>query len=263
VESRLALFLLGPPRIELDGVPVRLDRRKAIALLAFLALTGERHRRDALVNLLWPDHDTARGRSALRRTLYALRKALSGDWLVADREQIGLSPDAALWVDVHQFRQYLAICETHGHPPSQVCPDCVPPLTEAANLVRGDFFSGFGLKDSFNFDDWQLLQTEALRRELGVALERLAHWHATQREFEPALGFARRKLALDPLNEEAHRDLMRLHAWSGQRPAALRQYEECAAILQDQLGVPPHDLTVGLNTALQAGRVPPLPKEEA
>ena len=261
--SRLALCLLGPPHIERNGVPIKVDRRKAIALLAYLAVTGERHRRDSLVNLLWPEYDFTRGRAALRRTLYALNKALSGAWLAVDREEIGLNLDAGLWVDVAQFQRHLAECETHGHPASQVCPACVAPLTEAVALVRGEFLSGFGLKDSFNFDDWQLMQTEVLRRELAGALERLVRWHSAQREFEAAVGYARRRLALDPLDEGAHRQLMRLYAWSGRRSAALRQYDECAAVLEDQLGVPPQEATTGLYQAIQAGRAPPPPEERA
>jgi hypothetical protein len=176
---RLAVYLLGPPRIERDGVSVHLDRRKAVALLAYLAVTGESHRRDSLVDLLWPDYDATHGRAALRRTLHALSTALGAGWLDADREEIALNPsgepatDAVhpLWVDVTQFRRLLAGCATHGHPAAQVCPACVPQLTEAAGLVHGEFLSGFGLKDSFNFDDWQLFQGEALRRELVEALE--------------------------------------------------------------------------------------------
>ncbi|MGD9049154.1 MAG: SARP family transcriptional regulator, partial [Anaerolineae bacterium] len=159
--SRLALYLLGPPIIERDGVPIKLDRRKAIALLAYLAVTGKSHRRDSLVNLLWPDYDSTRGRAALRRTLYALRKALAGAWLEADREEIGLAPPTgpstgpgqALWVDVDQFHRHLAECDTHRHSASQVCSTCIDSLTEAVALVRGDFLSGFSLKDSVNFDD--------------------------------------------------------------------------------------------------------------
>ncbi len=267
--SRLSLYLLGVPRIECDGQPIRLDRRKALALLAYLAVTDESHRRDSLVDLLWPEVDATRGRAALRRTLYALRQALTGDWLDVDREEIGLqpSPDRAsgtgqvLWVDVDQFRRHLAECETHGHPPSQVCPACLAPLTEAVALVRGDFLSGFGLKDSFNFDDWQLFQAEVLRREVVEALERLVHWHSTQREFEPALAYARHRLALDPLDESAHRQLMRLYTWSGRRSAALRQYEECVSVLHDQLGVPPQEATTQLHKAIQAGRAPRAPEE--
>jgi predicted ATPase/DNA-binding SARP family transcriptional activator len=267
--SGLALYLLGTPRIELDGVPVKLDRRKALALLAYLAVTGESHRRDFLVNLLWPEADGARGRAALRRTLHALRQAISDDWLDADREEIGLrsglDPSAdpstgsgqGLWLDVDQFHRYLAECGTHEHPAAQVCSACVPLLTEAVALVRGDFLSGFGLKDSFTFDDWQLFQTETHRRELADALQSLVLWHTSQREFEPAIGYAARRLALDPLEEKAHRGLMRLYAWSGRRSSALRQFEACVAVLEEQLGVPPHESTTELHRAIQEHRVPP------
>jgi DNA-binding SARP family transcriptional activator/predicted ATPase len=269
VESRLALYLLGPPRIERDGAPIKVNRRKAIALVVYLAVTGERQRRDTLVNLLWPEYDGPRGRAALRRTLYALKKALDGGWLEVDREVIGLSPGAgpstgsgqSLWVDVVQFRRHLAECETHGYATSQACSACVTPLSEAVALVRGDFLSGFGLRDSFNFDDWQMLQAESLRRELSGALERLVGWHSAQHEFEPALVYARRRLGLDPLDEGTHRQLMRLYAWSGRRPAALRQYEECVAVLDEQLGVPPQEATRELFQAIQVGRVHPPPEE--
>ncbi|MGD9145892.1 MAG: bacterial transcriptional activator domain-containing protein, partial [Anaerolineae bacterium] len=281
--SRLVLYLLGPPRIECEGVPIKMDTRKAVALLAYIAVTGKSHRRASLVNLLWPEYDRTRGRAALRRTLYVLRKALPGAWLDVDREQVGLNPcpvpstgsgqalstssgqvpstssGQGLWVDVDQFRQHLALCETHGHPPAQVCPACVAPLTEAVTLYRGDFLSGFGLRDSVNFDDWQFFQADVLRRELAGALERLVQWHNLQREFTPAVGYARRRLALDPLDEGAHCDLMCSYAWSGQRSAALRQYDECVAILQDQLDVPPREATTELYRAIKGNRAPPRP----
>ena len=253
--SCLALHLLGPPRVECDGVPIQVDTRKAIALLAYLAVTGESHRRASLVNLLWPEYDRSRGRAALRRTLYALRKALAGAWLDVDQEEIGLGSGADIWLDVDEFHRHLAGCEAHGHPASEVCPACIAPLIDAVALVRGDFLAGFALKDSFNFDDWQFFQADSLRRELVGALERLVRWHGAQREFEPAIGYARRWLALDPLDEEAHKALMRLYAWSGQRPAALRQYQECVQILEDQLGVPPEETTTQLYRAIEKGRV--------
>ena len=98
---RLSLYLLGPPRIESDGEPVDVDTRKATALLAYLALTGERHRRAALVNLLWPELDERRGRAALRRTLSTLRRTIDvpvqpsapkGSWLDADYQSVELRP---------------------------------------------------------------------------------------------------------------------------------------------------------------------------
>jgi len=74
--SRLALFLLGPPRIERDGVLVDVDTRKAIALLAYLAITRQQQSRDTLATLLWPEYDQTHARATLRRTLSVLNKAL-------------------------------------------------------------------------------------------------------------------------------------------------------------------------------------------
>jgi predicted ATPase/DNA-binding SARP family transcriptional activator len=261
VTSPLALYLLGPPRIERDGVPIEVNRRKAVALVAYLAVTAQSHPRDSLVNLLWPDYDSSRGRAALRRTLFTLRNALGEDSILVDRDRLSLVPGDNLQVDVDQFHQHLAACQTHGHPASEVCPACTGPLTEAVALARGEFMSGFGLRDSVNFDDWQLFQAEQIRRELDGALQRLVRWHSSQREFQLAANYARRRLALDPLDEGAHRQLMQLHAWSGRRSAALRQYQDCAAILEDQLGVPPQEETTQLFLAIQEGRAPPPPDE--
>jgi DNA-binding SARP family transcriptional activator len=76
--SRLNILLLGPPRFERDGQPLDIDTRKSIALLAYLALTGEAHRREALVTLLWPEAEPRQGRAILRRNLSVLNKTLGG-----------------------------------------------------------------------------------------------------------------------------------------------------------------------------------------
>src|SRR5579859_2183501 len=99
----LAMFLFGAPRIERNGAPVTVDTRKAIALLAYLAVTRTPQARDTLAALLWPDYGQAQARATLRRTLSALNKALDGSELDAHRETIGLSEQGALWTDVDDF----------------------------------------------------------------------------------------------------------------------------------------------------------------
>ncbi|HEY3232268.1 MAG TPA: AAA family ATPase [Roseiflexaceae bacterium] len=257
---QLKLFLLGTPRIERDGAPVEVDTRKAIALLAYLAIIRRPHSRDALATLLWPEHDQSRARAVLRRTLSALNKALAGAWLDIDRETIGLRRDEALWLDVDQFVEQLAACRAHGHPPSEVCSQCLRPLTEAVAVGRDDFMAGFTLRDSPNFDEWQFFQAESLRRDLAGALERLVRCHSAQSEFEPAIAYARRWLALDPLHEPAHRHLMELYAWAGQRAAALHQYRECVRILEQELGVAPLEETTRLYQAIKENQVPAPPR---
>jgi predicted ATPase/DNA-binding SARP family transcriptional activator len=260
--SRLALFLLGPPRIERNGAPIKIHRRKAMALIAYLAATGRSHSRDALATLFWPEADQSRARAGLRRALASLKKALGGGWLDVDRETVGLSPEAdpstgsgqAVWLDVAEFHDRLAECRTHGHPPDQACPACLPLLAEAAALYRDDFLAGFTLRDSPGFDEWQFFETQGLRDDLAGVLERLAHGHSVRGEFEPAVAYARRWLALDPLHEPAHRCLMQLYARSGQRAAALRQYAECERILREELGAPPEEETTQLFEAVKEGR---------
>ena len=166
----LKLFLLGPPRIETNGIPVKMDTRKVMALLAYLAVMRESYRRDSLVNLLWPEYDLAHGRAVLRRTLSALSTALPESSLDVDRETIGIRSGIDLWLDVAVFNHLLAERRSHGHSDNEVCPDCLPTLAQAVTLYRDDFMSGFSLSDSYNFDDWQFFQTESLRQEMGSAL---------------------------------------------------------------------------------------------
>jgi DNA-binding SARP family transcriptional activator len=257
----LRLAVLGPPRVELDGAEVEVDTRKAIAVLAYLAVTGERHGRTALAGLLWPEYDEAHARAALRRTLSALNKGLRGGWLAADRSSVALDR-AGLRLDLERFRALLEECGGHGHPPAEACPACVAPLREAAALHRGDFLAGFALRNADDFEDWQRFQAESLRRELAGVLERLVGAQAAEGRWQEAIADGRRWLALDPLHEPAHRQLMRLYAWSGQRGAALRQYRACVRVLDQELGVTPLEETSALNRAImqgQADREPPAP----
>ncbi len=252
-QPRLALFLLGAPQVEREGKPVEIVRRKAMALLAYLAVSGESHRRESLMALLWPEYDQGRARADLRRTLSVLNTTLGADWFHTEGELVSLNRQTGFWLDVEQFEHYLAICHGHGHPPNEVCSACLSPLTEAVQLYRGEFLAGFSLRDSANFDEWQFFQTERLGRELAQALERLIRCHDEWGELDAALTYAQHWVELDPLHEPAQRQLMQLYARNGQRAAALRQYHRCIELLAQELGVPPQQETTVLYEHIQAG----------
>lgn len=254
--TQLEIRLLGSPQIEYDGEPIEVDTRKATAMLAYLAVMGETYTRDALAALLWPDYDQSSARGALRRTLSVLRKALDKDCLEVTRATIGIRPDVEVNLDVEQFQRYLKECEQHGHGSEESCPRCIPPLEKAVSLYRGDFLSGFTLRDSANFDEWQFFQTDARKRDLEIALEKLVESYSKQGAFDDAIAHAYRWLAQDPLREEVHRELMRLYAWKGQRSAALRQYRECVRILEQELGVAPLEETTQLYQNIQENKIP-------
>jgi predicted ATPase/DNA-binding SARP family transcriptional activator len=251
--AKLNLSFLGPPHLELEGRPITLQRRKTLALLIYLVVTHQSHRRDSLAARLWPDSSQKNARASLSRELSILNKILGPGWLIVERETIGLAQAPDLWLDVAQFEEHLAACRTHGHPAGEVCPACLEPLSEATKLYRDHFLTGFSLSDCPDFDTWQTIQTESLRQALAGALARLIRLHRAQEDDQAAIAYARRWLAFDPLAETAHRHLMQLYAQTGQQAAALRQYQLCVQTLKDELGLPPSAETTALYERLRAG----------
>ncbi len=249
----LEIALLGPPSVTVGGAPLVVDTRKAVALLAYLAVTGRPQAREQVAVLLWPDQDDAHSRSALRRTLSTLRTALGGRWVTAPGDAVALEGDE--WrLDLDEFRSLVASCAEHGHGRIDACGECVGPLRTAAALARGGFMDGFTLRDSPEFDDWQRFQAEGIAREVGQALERLVEACADAGLTGEAVEHARRLLSLDPLREPVHRRLMSLYASAGDRSAAVEQYRECVRVLERELGVAPLEETTELYHAIVEGR---------
>lgn len=261
--SQLTLCFLGSPQIRVDGRPVELGRRKAVALLAYLAVTGQSHTRDALATLLWSELDQTRSRAALRRTLHTLNRELGRDNFQIDREAIRLASDADLSIDIAQFHSLLVECQSHGHPNTETCPACIPLVERAITLYAGDFMAGFTLPNSPDYDEWQFFQGERLRLEASRVLQCLIEAFTAQRDYDQAIDLSERWLAMDPLNEPAHRHLMQLFAWSGRPNAALHQYQTCAHLLKEELGVPPDPITQALYQSIKADRATPLPDTHA
>ncbi len=253
----LRIDLLGPPRVEVEGERLDVGNRKGLALLAHLAVNGAQSR-ETLATLLWPESDRERARAALRKTLSLLNSVLEGRWLRSTRAEVALD-DRTVWTDVQAFRDALGRTNAHDHPPDEPCAACLEELAEAAELYRDDFLAGFGLRDTDAFDDWQRQVAEELRHDLMVALDRLVETHTRRGEFDAAIAQANRRLAVEPLHEPTHRRLVLLHAWSGRRAEAVRQYERCAQLLQRELGVGPMHETVAVHEAVLAGRPPPAP----
>src|SRR5215217_4818870 len=164
--SYLKLFVFGQPRLEVDGKPIELNLRKALALLVYLATRSQPFSRDALATLLWPESDGREGRARLRRTLHRLQQAIGDDILDSRSEAIRLAPGADLWLDSDAFRQEV----TAGLAEQKNANDRIVHLNAAVALYTQDFLEGFTLSDSPAFDEWQFFQRESLRQLYGQAL---------------------------------------------------------------------------------------------
>ncbi len=252
--TTLQFSWFGTPRIESHTGAFHLPTRKATALLAFLSGSGQSLSRESLAALFWPEFDQTRAQANFRRTLVSINQVLGHGILHSDREKVGIDPNVPVWTDVGEFCSLLSSIQVHAHPET-VCPECVVQLEQAVSLYRGDFLAGFNLKDCPEFDDWQCLQRERFRSNLAWMLDRLTGAYEANREWEKAILRGRQWVSLDRLHEPAQRRLMQILALSGQRSAAIRQYEECEHWLQVDLGQPPEQETITLYEQVRTGKI--------
>ena len=238
----LKLYWLGLPLVEFKGRAVKLETRKAAALLAYLSLNQGGCSREAVATMFWQDGNQQKALANLRRTLSSLNSSLPG-WIDADRVTIRLKHNDRLRVDVEVFNQLLSQLKQHDHPESEVCDECLSTLNKVVELYRGDFMEGLNLTDAPTFDDWQLFHRDGLRQEFADVLQRISFGYSGRSQWDQAITHARRWVAMDPLHEPAYRALMNLYARSGQRTVALRQYDELVRLLKEQAGQEPEEET--------------------
>ena len=245
--SRLKLQLLGPPRVEIEGKPLEIKRRKTLALLVYLAVSRRRHLRPTLASLLWADMPETVAMTNLRKALSNLRK-LVGPHLNITREDVTFNRDSSYWLDVEQFEVKMEQASDKS---------AISQLPEVVDLYQGDFLEGFYVRNAPEFETWALAQRTRLREQAVQALRWLAIHYTEQGESgrATAIDYTTRLLALEPWREEAHRQMMLLRALDGQRSAALAQYEICRQALVEELGVEPGEETTGLYRRIRAGKI--------
>lgn len=239
----LTLNLLGTPEIRLNGETLSLGTAKARALLIYLAVGGNSHSRDTILDLLWSEMPSKKARRNLTATLSTIRKAI-GAYLVVDGNTLAFNQALPYRVDTLALSHAL----TTGDSAS---------LEEAVALYRGEFLAGFAVKNAFVFEEWVLAEAERVREQMVQALLALVETAIANRETLSGIEFAGRLLEIEPWLEEAYRQMMVLYAQSGRIEAALTQFETCRRVLADELGVEPAPETVALYQRLQSGTVQP------
>lgn len=244
--GRLELVTLGKVDIRIDGRSVdQLSAHKAQALLIYLAMTRQQQSRQALSGLLWGDMPEANARRNLRVTLAKMRHMIE-PYLLIRRRSLAIDPAGDVWLDAAEFEA----CLTPATP-------TLTQLQRAAALYHGHFLDDFNLRDAPMFEEWIRPLQERYRQMAMEALYRLARYHTDQRQYNTGIDYANRLLALEPWMEEAHRQLMLLLAVSGQRSAALAQYELCRDMLMEELGVSPAEATTDLYNQIRNEEIKP------
>ena len=247
----LVIQVLGAVQVTWNEVPLKFATEHARALLAFLAIESDKtHKRTTLATLLWPEEDEATARHNLRQALFFLRQTLS---VVAERDAIlDVTSSTIRWhsrdvaCDLHRFQQLWRLGQANN----------LESFEEAVQLYQGELLQGLLLKHSQPFEEWALMLREQSHRQAITMLGALAAHFNTAGDFAQVQHYAARQVALEPWHEAAHRQLMLALAAQGLQNAALRQYEICRHLLQQELGVPPSAETTQLYEQLRAGMLP-------
>ena len=225
-----SLQTLGFPEIHGDSRPIKLNLRKGLALLIYLAEAQGAVARDVIATLLWPESPSETARARLRRMLHRIELTLGQHIFETDRTSVRWSPAVELKVNSRLFER---ACERGD-------------FDEACRLYRGDFLAGFSLADCPEFDEWAFFRREALRGRLMHGLERLVQDRNATGEHFAAATHAGHLAALDPLSEVYCRHLIHSLLLAGDRGSAERHYAALKQRLRDELGVAPEAATEAL-----------------
>lgn len=246
--DKLELLLLGPAQLSLAGKPLTgLVSAKAKALLFYLAMERRACSRGSLAGMLWSDLPENDARRNLRVEIAKLRQWLHPH-LIFTRLDGSINPAGSYHVDAHEFEDRFSKFHT------QPAPTDLRQMVATAALYRGDFLCEFQVRAAPLFEEWVLVERERLRQAALELLDKLVQTAIQQQDWKAGLFAARKSLAIDNWREESHRQLMTVLMLSGDRAAALAQFETARRILVQELGVEPGPGTLALYEDIKQGR---------
>jgi len=260
--ARLVICSFGSFRVMLDNVPLNaFESDKVRALLVYLAVeAGQAQRREHLAALLWPEQPEERARRSLSQALYNLRSVLqepgagTSPFLLVTPDTIQFDPTSDYWLDIAEFSRLVEACERHAHPTLEACQFCQECFKQAMSLYREEFLADLTIRDSATFDEWALVWRERTRLLASRALASLAGCYEQQGHLQEALLAARRLAELEPYDDGASQQLMRLLAACGKHSEALAHYEKFRLRLQAELEIAPQTETHALSERIRRMR---------
>ncbi|HLZ55504.1 MAG TPA: bacterial transcriptional activator domain-containing protein [Ktedonosporobacter sp.] len=241
--ASLRIHLFDKFSVERDGQAVTgLEARRVQDMLSYLLLNRSRRcSREMLATLFWGESSTAQSKKNLRHILWQLQTAWNTETetpkhrlIFSMPDWVQINPAADLWLDVDVFeRTWIEVRHKAG---KDLEATEVQRLRNAVALHRGPLLNG-------NYEDWCLQERERLLTICIEMLEKLMEHCEASHDYPAALTYGSRILDYDPTREMTHRSLMRLYCLLDQRVEALKQYQRCEAILQEELGTRPSKST--------------------
>ena len=225
----LKVYALGKPEVELGERTVQWTTAQSKDVFFCLLQYPKGLRKEELGEIFWPEHAPHRLDGILRSTLYRVRRSLFRDSVIFEEGWYRFNRKSDYWSDVAVFELLL---DEAGQAPMDADEKKITLLEEALALYRGNYLDGV-------HGDWCGQERVRLQERYLKALETLAGLYTNRRELQRAIELYQNVLAQNPYKETAHRGLMRCYYRMGDRAAAIQQYQICARILSEELGVSP------------------------
>lgn len=271
---QLHLNLLGTFEAYIAQQPLTgFHSTKARALLAFLAAEPMvAHRRSRLRTQFWGDEQTdVAAKASLRNALSNLRRVLkpvtpaNRSVLMSDREIVRLDlSDIVHHIDILKFQRCVSDAQAHLHhfqtthpdTPTYECAAVIPLLEKAVTFYRGLLLCDLVPPNCSGFEEWRYVKQIRLQQQAMEALALLSNHYLKQADPVGALNYARRQLELEPWSESAHCQMMLAYYQQGRRSQALKQFKDCASLLDTHLAVEPDHETQALAIFIQDSSQP-------
>lgn len=216
---------------------------QAVSLLSYLIVNRDRPQtRNLLAGRFWPDLPDEKAKKRLSNTLWQIKRATEEDGIpgLLDNSStaIQISDGFPISVDSEEFEYQLTEFEREIRT-RQVRGVLADRLAEVISEYPGEFLSG-------HYHDWIDPVRDRINDRYNGALVQLVQLYKSRSQYDVALRFASTLVKQEPLREDLHREVMRLHALLGQTLSAERQFTLCTRVLKEDLGVEPSPETVEL-----------------
>ncbi len=233
------ISLLGTPLIAENGKRTRLTNSpKTIALICYLAVNGEQ-RREHVADMLYEATSTRQSLHRLRELLGRIRPNLPP--LKTTRTLLSLDKSPHLTIDLWQLQAGLDSAD-------------LPALDNALKHYKRALLADFTLRGNPPFNDWLTIEREHLHRRVMVAYQHVCEQYHGRKQWQEGLVAAQRWLALDDLNEQAARWMIRFQLETNQQTAAQATAATLQQRLRTELDVAPEPASAELIATIQSQR---------
>ncbi|KAA3664735.1 MAG: hypothetical protein DWQ04_04230 [Chloroflexi bacterium] len=230
------------------------ESKKQRELLCYLLVYRNRpHSREKLATMLWKDSSATQSKRYLRQAIWHLQSILNykdaneKKIFLVESDWIQINKHFNFWLDIEQFEQ-ISI-EVNGTRGAELDSQAAEKIHDAIQLYNGNLLENW-------YQDWCIFERERFQNIFLNLLQKLIMYCEYQQAYEQGLAYGSLILQWDRACEKAYRQMMRLRYLAGDRTGAIRQYQRCVQVLNDELNVAPSSQTTSLYKAIQSDTFP-------